>query len=327
MKCPYCLNEKATFEVRPTTGSYHCTNCQTPIPRGFVDARNTPRATVGVVGFSGHGKTVYLTALFSALSKLSNYWQDYYYRCLDDYTHRILYQQVPLFDRGVLPESTPANFPNPALIHYKSLPGFGDSFVAFYDTAGEVFTESAQILRGGYFVAHANTALFILSLSDLDPERIDEQMSKLLDTYIRAAYDQLNLPLKQRQHLVVIFSKADLLRDRLTDELNEWLANGTAESYALNLKDTGFDVGLKSPAIAQWLRDTILATRFVNMASDRFLSVQYCLISATGMTPGKIEPLRVLDPFLLTMINATSDVDKKKGNWLQRIGGKLFRKS
>lgn len=267
---------------------------------------------VGVVGFSGHGKTVYLTSLFSTLKRFSSFWGGYYFRSLDDFTHRLIYEQVPLFEKGDLPESTPANFPNPALVHYHQLPVFADAFVGYYDTAGEVFNDVNRIARAGYFVAHADTVLFILSVSDCQEEDLDDAMSRLLDTYIRATTDRLNTEIKNRQRLVVILSKSDREDSKLSNELREWLAHGTSERYAGGLEDHLLDLGLASVKIEEWLREDLGCTRFANMARDNFKEVRYTLVSAMGIEgeePGKImNPLRVLDPFLWVLDFARQDI-------------------
>lgn len=317
MTCPYCLSEVKKFAQQEATGAYNCPVCKTVIPRGYVEEHEVPRATVGVVGFSGHGKTVYLTSLFSTVGKLSKYWNGFYFRSLDDYTHKLLYDQVPKFERGILPESTPANFPNPALINYNKLPLFDDSYLGFYDTAGEVFNDTAQISRAGYFVAHSDVVLFIVSLSDCDPDRLDDDMSRLLDTYVRAVQDHLNIRLKDNQQIIVIFSKADLIDHRLPEDLRDWLEVGEPEWYVIDLPGKVLDLQIKSTLIEEWLRDEIGAARFINMINDNFQSVRYTVVSATGMLSDKeleelnkedvasdLQPRRVLDPFFLILDHA-----------------------
>jgi predicted RNA-binding Zn-ribbon protein involved in translation (DUF1610 family) len=312
MVCPYCLSAVKKIAVQETTGAYACPVCKTVIPRGYVDEKDTPKCTVGVVGFSGHGKTVYLTSLFSTIGKLSKYWDGFYFRSLDDYTHKVLYDQVPKFERGILPESTPANFPNPALINYNKLPLFGNSYLGFYDTAGEVFNDTAQISRAGFFVAHSDVVLFILSLKDCDQNRLDDEMSRLLDTYVRAVKDQLNINLKTHQQIIVIFTKADLIDHRLPEDLRKWLDDGEPEWYVIDLPDKVLDLQIKSTIIEEWLRDEIGASRFINMINDNFRQVRYTLVSATGLLTdaelanlnredfaSELSPRRVLDPFFL----------------------------
>lgn len=311
MRCPYCLTNTPSLERDQRKGTYHCPNCKTLIPRAFL--RETPQlhSSVGVVGFAGHGKTVYLTSLFSSLGRFSTYWSDYYYRSLDDYTHRILYEQVPLFESGDLPESTPANFPNPALVQYHELPVFGDAIFGFYDTAGEVFSEVAQISRAGFFVAHSDVVLFIVSIPDCSAEKLDDDLSRLLDTYIRASVDHLSVDLKKKQRIIVIFTKSDLLREKLSPKLANWLKGGGQSWYALDLNQKLADLSMSSLMVEEWVRDSLKCSRFINMASDNFREVRYTVVSALGaeFDEGENpEPLRVLDPFLWLLIFAREEL-------------------
>ena len=292
------------------------------------------RTMVGVVGFSGHGKTVYLTSLFSTLKRFSNFWNGYYFRSLDDFTHRVIYEQVPLFEKGDLPESTPANFPSPALVHYHMLPVFDDAFVGYYDTAGEVFNDAAQIARAGFFVAHSDTVLFIVSIPDCEGGELDDHMARLLDTYIRAADDKLNTNIRSKQRLVVIFTKSDLPAANLSPELRTWLTQGLSDYYAMNLGDKLLDLGMVSVRIEEWLRSELGCTRFANMARDHFLEVRYTIVSAMGITDQegeeKLSPLRVLDPFLWVLdfarrdavVVETPSLFKRMMSWFQRARAK-----
>lgn len=295
-------------------GTYHCPTCKTLIPKAFLNVESLLHSSVGVVGFAGHGKTVYLTSLFATLGRFSDHWAEYYYRSLDDYTHRVLYEQVPLFERGDLPESTPANFPNPALVQYHKLPVFGDSIFGFYDTAGEVFNEVAQISRAGFFVAHSDVVLFIVSIPDCDADQLDDDLSRLLDTYIRAAADHLGVDLGTSQRLVVIFTKSDLLDARLNPQLMDWLNNGNSSWYALDLTQKLADLSMASFMVEQWVREDLRCARFANMARDNFKEVRYTIVSALGEEfdeeSGKPDPLRVLDPFLWLLIFAREDMPK-----------------
>jgi hypothetical protein len=334
LRCPYCLQNVEQFLKDAKTGVPNCPNCRTDIPKTFLNAGLMLRTMVGVVGFSGHGKTVYLTSLFSSLKRFSNFWNGYYFRSLDDFTHRIIYEQVPLFEKGALPESTPANFPNPALVHYHQLPVFDDAFVGYYDTAGEVFNDATQIARAGFFVAHADTVLFIMSIPDCEANQLDDQMSRLLDTYIRAADDKLNTNTRTSQRLVVIFTKSDLPDAQLNPQLKQWLSQGASEYYALNLSDKLLDLGLISIRIEEWLRNELGCTRFANMARDHFLEVRYTVVSAMGINEpdpesgsAGLNPLRVLDPFLWVLDFARrKQVAAVKQTFFQRMMAWFNRK-
>jgi len=323
--CPYCLFSTNTFLSENRTKGYRCPECKQPIPRDYVDKYTIPRANIGLVGFSGHGKTVYLTSLFSNLGKLTNYWGSFYFRSLDDYTHKVLYEQVPMFDNGILPDSTPANFPNPALIFYKTLPNYGDCFLNFYDTAGEVFNDSDQITRAGFFVAKSDVALFIISIKDCNEDRLDEDLSKLLDVYVRSVYDRMNIKLKEKQNLIVVFTKSDLIADQLPSEFVDWLKNGNIHWYGLDLRNKMIEVEKFSVEIDNWLRLEKKCFRFLNLAQDNFASIRFTLISATGFEgQNEIhESLRVLDPFLLMIKNAkpiANDIVVSKSWWKRILG-------
>lgn len=327
MKCPYCLSRHSQYQLDTQTGVYRCPNCKSIVPRSYLESPDMLRSTVGVVGFSGHGKTVYLTSLFSTLGKFSKYWSGYYYRSLDDFTHRVLYEQVPQFEKGQLPESTPANFPNPALIQYHEVPYYDDCFLGFYDTAGEVFRDVDQIARAGFFVASSDVVLFIMSLHDVDPKNLDFEITGLLDTYVRSCTDRLNANLRENQSLVVIFTKGDLVSQHFNENIRGWLKDGHHNWYAQRIEERILDMARSSVDLEDWLAEDMGCNRFLNMAKDSFRDVRFCVVSATGYvdmddvesTP---EPLRVLDPFLWVLHFAhqrTQDQKKVHTSWLKRL--------
>lgn len=317
MRCPYCLDGSGQFIRDARTNLHHCQSCRSSIPKAYVEADSRLHMTAGVVGFAGHGKTVFLTSLFSVLKHSSRYWGGYYYRSLDDYTHRIIYEQVPRFEQGELPESTPVNFPSPALVQYHALPVFDQAFVGYYDTAGEVFLQVEQIARSGFFVAHSDVVLFIISIPDCDPARLDDEMSQLLDTYLRAAEDRLDSKPREKQRLVVIFSKADLLMPRLDERLQEWLRAGVASWYGMNLMAKLLDISMASLWIEEWLVQDLRCGRFVNMARAHFKEVRFSLVSSLGIEgqdEDEPKPLRVLDPFLWLLMYAKGNPHQMKAN-------------
>lgn len=326
MRCPYCLDATGQFIRDARTSTHHCQSCRSQIPKAYLEANEQLHMTAGVVGFSGHGKTVYLTSLFSVLKHSSKYWSGYYYRSLDDYTKRIIYEQVPRFERGELPESTPVNFPSPALVHYHALPVFADAFVGYYDTAGEVFRQVEQIARSGYFVAHSDAVMFVISIPDIESGRIDDEMSELLDTYIRAAEDRMASHIKEKQRLVVIFTKADLLLPRMDERLQRWVRDGVASWYGMNLHAKLLDLSEASLWIEEWLTQDLNCSRFVNMARSHFREVRFTLVSALGCDDqptldDEPKPLRVLDPFLWLLMYAKGEPQaaKRKIPVLDRI--------
>jgi len=306
--CPYCL-ERVSLKKNE---SYKCSNCEEDIPRDFIEKNNIPKVTVGLVGFRGHGKTTYITSLFYLLKFLKTKWRGYYFLTLDDHTSNIIYKHLPQFEEeSTLPDGTPANFPRPAVIQFHNIPYFRDYFLSFYDTGGEVFIRSEHIVDQGRFVAHSDVVLFIFSIDDLG-ENWTDNIEKLLDTYIRAVYDRMHIDLKKKQHLIIVLTKIDTLKNtrpekQLSEKLIDYLDTGSYEEYLL-LNNKYINKRLKhySRTIKNWLIEKG-CQGFISAAEDKFKSVEYTIVSSTGAAPvgkklvKKLEPQdpkRVLDPFL-----------------------------
>lgn len=334
IRCPYCLNEtRPKLERKGSTSVYTCLipECKAEIPRDFVEKRKIPRATIGLVGFSGHGKTVYITSLFYLLKFLRREWEDYYFLSLDDNTHKIVHEHIPLFEESQLPESTPANFPFPSLIRFHSIPYYGDWFLSIYDTAGEVFEETQMITEQGRFVAHAEIALFIISVGDFG-ENWPDRMEALLDKYIKAVYDRMRVNLKKRQRLIVVLTKADSLIETdssktISGDLRDLLNDGSYKRYLEFESGKGIKKKLKenSRLIKDWLSQKG-CNGFINMAKDNFKSVEYTICSSTGASPvgnrlaTKLipeDPKRVLDPFFWILNESRRTIWERLFAWKQ----------
>ncbi len=325
IKCPYHLGMvEPKLESRNGTAAYVCpdANCKAAIHRDFVERLDIPRTTVGLIGFSGHGKTVYITSLFYFLKYLRNKWADYYCLSLDDNTHKILHYHVPLFEDSQLPKSTPANFPFPSLIHFHNIPFFRNWFACFYDTAGAVFENTQKIADQGRFVACSDVLLFIISIIDCG-KKWPDRMVEFLDTYIRAVWNSMRADLK-KQHLIVVLTKADSLGNTnptgiLSEDLVTELNSGFYKNYLdLNGREDIIRLKERSINIRNWLiREG--GQGFVSIAKDKFKSVEYTLVSSTGSAPvgdrllTKLtpeDPKLVLDPFLWIL-----EKSRRKSTW------------
>ena len=133
------------------------------------------------------------------------------------------------------------------------------------------------------------------------------------------AVNNLNIGVKERQHLIVIFTKADLLMGmegiKLSDSLKEYLLNGDCNVYRQIDAHLLSKIENKSREIRDWLM-VKQALGFITEAEDNFKSVEYTIVSSIGANPERDrlgfeltpeEPKRVLDPFLL----ALSKIHKK----------------
>jgi hypothetical protein len=312
MKCPYCLSQTIpSLEKREFRTVYVCSNksCSAEIHRDYVEQINTQRGFIGLVGFSGHGKTSYLTILFYLLRQLTrlNTWNDFYFQTLDENTHRIIYNVVNILEKkSELPESTPQNFPLPSLIYFKNIYLFGDYFISFYDTAGAVYEDINRITNMGRFVAGSDVVFFIISINDCGTDFITE-MERLLDIYVNAVYNHLRINLRENQHLIIVLTKGDMILN-LPDNIKIFLQEGSYKWYKINNKTDSNIKSLKniSEEIKIWL-EKMGGRGFIRRANDKFKSVEFTLVSSTGAAPSGIklstklkpeDPKRILDPFL-----------------------------
>ncbi len=330
MRCPYCLdNVQPLLQKKEYRQVYVCSNpnCSTEIHRDYVERKDINKGFIGLVGFSGHGKTSYLTILFYLLRQLRkiDVWRDFSFETTDENTHHIIYNVInSLEKKSLLPESTPQNFPLPSLIHFKKIPLFGDYFLSFYDTAGAVYENPGKITSMGRFVAFSDVILFIISIKDCGDDFVNE-MERLLDKYVFSVYNQLHINLKDRQHLIVVLTKGDMI-DEIPQNTKIFLEDGSLNWYS---DRDGFEKRIvllekTSKDIKLWLKD-IGAGGFLKVANDTFKSVEYILVSSTGATPLGNElatelkpddPKRVLDPFLWALEKIGRKKVIRKGWWL-----------
>jgi len=321
--CPYCLTVCKPKLEREKDGSfvYICPNGDKIDSREYVENYNIPKITIGLVGFSGHGKTCYLTSLFYLFKYLNRRTDWFHWRTLDDNTSNIMFGHVKRFEEeSQLPDSTPENFPKPALIRIGDIPFFDNYFTSFYDTAGSVYTETAKITDMGRFVAHCKVVFFVISVKDCGTSWADT-MERLLDTYIRGVYDKLRVDLKKNQHLIVVLSKADEIIE-FPEELKKFLSDGSYKWYLTKnpqSKNKESDIVRnklrllqeRSRIIEGWLRlEEKVGRGFTKLAKKSFKTVDYTIVSSTGAAPvgnklaTKLEPedpKRVLDPFFLAL--------------------------
>lgn len=316
IRCPYCLKKvKPRKRIVEFTSAltYTCGNneCAAQLPRDFVENKQAPKTNVGLVGFTGHGKTVYLTSLFYLLKFLPNVWEGFTWRCLDEQTLSTIYEHVSSFEEtSQLPPGTSENFPKPSLIQFTNISSFKNYFISFYDTAGAVYEDVERITDKGRFVAFSEVVLFIISMINCNQEgELPNKMAELLNIYIRAVYDSLGVNLKKNQHLIVVLTKGDEIIESLPNDLKNFLLGGTYEWYGNNNLNTKVlkELKEKSNAIRLWLNREKQCSNFTNLAQENFKTVEYTLISSLGAAPvgnqlaaqlNPVDPKRVLDPFL-----------------------------
>ncbi len=297
MLCPYCLENTAG----PTC--HHCKESLPPLYARRHGALARPPAILSAVGFSGHGKTVYLAALLHMLEKrLTQIWSKFYRQALDLDSVRTVQQNLALLQKGELPESTRRNFPKPSIHQLTEIPQFGTRDLLIYDPPGEAFNSDEGIERYAHFVQRARVVVFLVSVVDLEAPKSDD-LYRLLNTYVLG---MARMRAKTRsQHLIVTFTKADRLiaefqkypkvLDHLRNPDHRPMENPRKYSETLRFV---------SAELAAYTEQELGARSFVHLTRDQFKSVAYCAVSALGSPPedGRlstaIEPRRVADPLI-----------------------------
>ena len=345
-RCPYCLNAIRPKEVeKGSLKLYQCPDCSSELHRDYVTRNDIPSYSVGFIGFPGHGKTVYLTSLFYILGQMQNKWPGFFFKSLDDHSHDLLYNQVPEFggNPGRLPAKTPTTFNAPALVLFNKIPDVGDCCISFYDISGETYTQSGAISDRGKFVAQANVVLLLMSLPSTDEkwatrsQAWTNEIQRMLDCYLHAVHNRMGLDLKERQNLIVVLTKADLLNANasFSSDFGTDLTDGSYEYY-LNMLEASTAAGDISRRLKGWLQKNG-AAGFINMAEGHFKSVSYTMVSATGgRTEGAVmtapispsDPKRVLDPLVKILEKEMKAREKiRKDLERNRADEELWKKS
>ena len=304
LMCPYCL-DIGCIELKQDERQqyYACSKCNMRISSEYVNYPDIHREVVSAVGFRGHGKTVYFASLFNLMNDLADYWPGFYTLAADETSLDIVKNNSRMLMAGDLPVATPMNFPTPTIVKFSNMPRFGDRFFLFYDTSGEAYARQSAVIQHASFVRRSNSVILLVSLDDL--ERDDQKMHELLSAYIQGLTDLKGDP--KKQHLIVVFSKADRLKTRLGDHREAWsyleegglemLGNGKMGRYIKKMKNISQD-------LKGYVKNELKETQFMNLATARFKSIEFSIISALGSQPsgnkldGQTIPKRILDPLI-----------------------------
>lgn len=311
--CPYCLTPQSFQNSR---GLFFCSNqsCGKEIPRAYVtEIEIFKPISVHAVGFQGHGKSVYLSSLIDHVERMAYMWSNANCRILNDASLDYIRSHRRLISQGKLPDSTSPDFPLPVIMHLKSMSKWQDRCLIIYDTAGENFEHIAKASSNGRFIAHAQTSLFLVSLTNLR-ESPDKHISDLFDVYL-AALDRLEATISGR-NIVVVYTKADLLEKKLPDIIQDYLNSDDLWGAITDLKSLKLSDGDmrrhvdKMQQISDSLRDFTISSveyglNLIQSAEARQINLRFAITTALGMAPNSENrltapphPRRALDPFL-----------------------------
>ena len=119
---------------------------------------------------------------------------------------KMVFDKAEELAEGILPDSTPKAFLEPALVQMTNIPTQRNCTLLIYDTGGESFENPSQLPQNAPFLKRAKTVMFLVSIPDLDRPRTE--MAGLLEKYVLGMRNHLQASTKD-QHLVVVYTKAD----------------------------------------------------------------------------------------------------------------------
>jgi tetratricopeptide (TPR) repeat protein len=327
MICPYCLEDV------PVNSQKH-DDCKIikgkQFPSFYVKfhaEKDAPDPVIfSVVGSVGHGKTVFLCALFDFLDNhLTQIWPKFFNQVLDQESLSRLNENRNKLRNGELPPPTQQSFPRPGIFRLtnmphsaetQNLPPLVDTTVLIYDPPGEAYKTDDKIAEYASFVRRSSCVLFLIDLANLS-DSIPDKMAELLDTYL-LGMERMGIE-KKSQHLIVVFTKSDDIavsvpefrsflesEPKLRNYLNEQHPQTLAVPYVhlQHLRDI-------SRLLEGFTKSELKARKFTNEAEDWFRTVSYTAVSSLGSAPEegiegrrmtvKISPRSVADPLLYVL--------------------------
>ncbi|MBC8028514.1 MAG: formylglycine-generating enzyme family protein [Pyrinomonadaceae bacterium] len=303
MICPYCVEDIPPNSTKHAT----CTKLKDrEFPPFYIDfhAEEYSRDPIvlSVVGFTGHGKTVFLCALFDYLDHyLIRVWPKFYNQRLDQESLTTVDTNLGQLSKGKLPPRTVKNFPRPGIFRpthlprtkgTSKLPLLEDTTILIYDPPGEAFQTESEIVEFASFVKRSDCVLFLVDILALK-ESVPREMAKLLDTYL-LGMRRLGIQ-KGSQHLIVVYTKSDDLKVSVPEfrgfleehaDLNDYLNERLPPSLANPDEHLDRLEGI-SKLLEEFTRTDLNAGRFIHIANDWFASVSYTVVSSLGAAPEK----------------------------------------
>lgn len=301
MICPYCA-EEVPAQSRQHHGCKVIRDKQ--FPPFYLDFHSgewdAEPIVLSVVGFAGHGKTVFLCALFDYLDNhLTHLWPDFFNHVLDQESLSRLNENRHKLRTGVLPPPTQLSFPRPGIFRLTNMPDTAgsngkpplqDTTVLIYDPPGEAFVIEDRIVEFASFVKRSSCVLFLIDLTALG-ESISDEMAVLLDTYV-LGMRRMGIE-KKSQHMIVVYTKSDEMKvsvpefenflerePRLKDYLDQQRPKTLIDPRA-HLRQLEDISGL----LETFTQSDLNAGKFINVAKGWFASVSYTVVSSLGAAP------------------------------------------
>lgn len=277
--CPNCLTGVESFQnvVEGETGGYLCPGCGGDVPLRYVrDYDSYPPIVLSLIGFSGHGKTVYVASLWGALTRACAEWPDFSYIPLDEQALQAVRERQDALERGDLPDATQQVFPRPVILRMDGVPGIGKCQLLVYDTSGEAFEQVNHLKEYGGYVTQSPAVVWLVSLQDLGSPR---DLLALLTRYLQAVEEMRGQP--KNQVLLVLLTKGDQLLN--SEDAPHYVRACLNGDESANSPETRSRL---SAEIEEWLSEQHSEYRlFARRVREEFRDVRFGVSSALGSAP------------------------------------------
>lgn len=319
--CPFCL-----YSISSQPLGTSCAACRREIP-AFVQREllDSPPLVLQLLGWSGHGKTSYLSALSFVLSRMTNVWDSYIFRAGTVETQTALATANRLVREGAFPDRDSAadgSASSPQIYLIRAMQRWGNRVVMVQDPAGQHCDTMQMPIEHLPYLLRAPVILMLLSADDLEGQDY-RTMDMLLNNLIHTLESHEVAPGSPRRGMVVVLSKADLIlgalppairRYLVEDRLWPWIRppgpglrprvpDGAASGDRLDTRYYLQEMHEMDRALRDWLAHEPPLRTLQLEAQRHQIELRFAIVSATGedprgrrSLPGPWRPHRVVDP-------------------------------
>jgi hypothetical protein len=296
-----------------------CPNCKTNLPIEYV--RRSDQITpcfVQMVGWSSHGKSVYLQTLTSMIMRLSVFWRNtYIYSPQTNPTLTYTRQVKEYLRTGVMPDATHMDIQEAYIMQLLGMERWGNRTIVVRDVAGESFNNLEYSVKYTPYLIHVPTVIMFFSPFDLKESNFS--VDELMNGYIQTFFTNDNSIQKKKRTAIITISKADLLLNELPSSISDYLISdpfsGVIQPGDVNENPAHVDINQYmqrmyqiSEEIKNWIDQTTSGHNLLMLAYENNIQLKFSIVSSTGSpVPDDrklkigIRPLRVLDPLFWTL--------------------------